>query len=1304
MLAMFAAAFDLPLADVEARVGRRVGVHVSGAGVQIGVATVAPFASQRTFNAAVADDVRLLPELNRALEALALCIERRWLAVLVGESACGKTSLVRALATLCGARLVEFSANSAVDTSELLGGFEQVDATRHRRRALAAVAGLVEQARTRWLHDGAAADARATASLAELHRRWHAVDRQSSSTPLPAERYDALDQLVEQLAAHDDVGDARAKLALARELDGAGADAASGKAVGRFEWIDGVLIEALETGAWLLIDNVNFCPPSVLDRLNPLLEPNGVLLVNERGLVGGAIKAVRPHPNFRIIMCMDAHNGEISRAMRNRGVEICVLAPTAGATTAALSKHAPMPTSAAVRALAPPTCAERVTLGRLLAAAGVRDVRAVDVAWRVHSAAQQLVGLRVRWRDLRHLGEMIVVLAQCGIEPSADAWVRAARMAYGGRAASAVARERLAQCLVALREFVASVACGVDVRWPLPTVGELRREHALATAQTHAAAAVTLLREWRGDAPASAAALVQALSGASDPLAVPAALAPLDAEAAQRAIDDVSGAALLHLGGAAQRGVQAALFDTLERSVLEAMRVDATPPRANETALAAPPSLGAAFARTAADALVADVVAHCDADVGARIDPALLLELGEARDAVFGELAALDETREQRAAREQWRVCGDLAVRALTYRRREQRHVFAARLLQPESASVAQGAALVRVGAAPATAVGGALRGAPVAQLQPLLDAVDAVVQQWLRGGAFAAAAALIRARERLFDAAAETYDDETLFVAAWRQLEHVIAHHEPLVAVDVRVRCKAFASAMRHFGAYDVVVWRRVGRPTLMPTEALHQLHERLEALAGELLEFQVLHTRHTNLVRQRASRVALLERQRHVQPRPVSVLALIGHESLDSGGATDEADPSRFSDDDADNRLALKLGHNRFLVDCDVSLATVQGARSTLLDAVVGVRWATAQRATTTQRSAAQLAAFLEALGGGCDRVQALLDTWRAGLVAAAERRVAARDAKSEHAETKVLLVPARYVAHRSSLPETLFEYDEFASALIERDLTCALARVVGALCAEGRIDDERGCVAARVRAACGADIEQRLAAFVELVLNRTARSVLDCAPYRALGWWLAHTGEQPLPLRALQALLCEMQAAHAQHVAHDLMMTVPLDGAPSLHHGTVARQVVHVLSNLLASTPLADRRLRVEQLERLAQFVAAGSFIAGGGDGDGGGAAAATELTACDAGVVETLACFDAALADAWTAGDVDGALQRAAALDNEPLLTVCRAVLPALAAALARRAPRSTPAARRARCCRSAAAGCCSAVCGCTRCRS
>ena len=44
----------------------------------------------------------------------------------VGSQSCGKSSLVHMLASLSGNRLNVLAMNSAMDTTELLGGFEQV--------------------------------------------------------------------------------------------------------------------------------------------------------------------------------------------------------------------------------------------------------------------------------------------------------------------------------------------------------------------------------------------------------------------------------------------------------------------------------------------------------------------------------------------------------------------------------------------------------------------------------------------------------------------------------------------------------------------------------------------------------------------------------------------------------------------------------------------------------------------------------------------------------------------------------------------------------------------------------------------------------------------------------------------------------------------------------------------------------------------------------------------------------------------------------------------------------------------------
>ena len=105
---------------------------------------------------------------------------------------------------------------------------------------------------------------------------------------------------------------------------------------GRFVWSDGVVVRAMERGEWLVLDNVNYCGASVLDRLNGLLELGGRLVLDECGAAGGAARVVRQHPGFRVFLLADAASGDVSRAMRNRCVEISVPGPLAGRPAALL--------------------------------------------------------------------------------------------------------------------------------------------------------------------------------------------------------------------------------------------------------------------------------------------------------------------------------------------------------------------------------------------------------------------------------------------------------------------------------------------------------------------------------------------------------------------------------------------------------------------------------------------------------------------------------------------------------------------------------------------------------------------------------------------------------------------------------------------------------------------------------------------------------------------------------------------------------------------------------------------------------
>jgi midasin len=237
-------------------------------------------------------------------ESVLKCVEMGWLVILAGENGCGKRSLVRAMAAGAGRALGEFAMHPGVDTSEILGSFEQQDIGRQVRQAIDAVLALLENA----------SDIEPTASSIFVSLRQsieaviEAVSLESIST------FGQLaQQLVDQVSTRLDTTRAASALSdLAK---------ANHNATG-FAWVDGQLLDAIRQGGWFLISDANLCSPSVLDRLNSLCETDGTLVMSEKGSASGVPEVIRPHEDFRLFMTYDPRHGELSRAMRNRGVEL----------------------------------------------------------------------------------------------------------------------------------------------------------------------------------------------------------------------------------------------------------------------------------------------------------------------------------------------------------------------------------------------------------------------------------------------------------------------------------------------------------------------------------------------------------------------------------------------------------------------------------------------------------------------------------------------------------------------------------------------------------------------------------------------------------------------------------------------------------------------------------------------------------------------------------------------------------------------------------------------------------------------
>ena len=237
-------------------------------------------------------------------ESLIHCVNQRWPALLVGPSGCGKTTLLNTLAALRSARIFEISLNGDTDAMDLIGGYEQVDPQSHAWTFRHQLSNALDEYLGQQLST-MASDHLLTAVLVlqEKCRDTSQHELQGLKAPLTA-----LVGEIPHLASYVEMLDDK-NGNFCRETP-------------RFGWLDGALVTAIEQGAWLVLDNANLCNPSVLDRLNSLLELDGELVISERHLADGSPRVIRPHPSCRIFITMDPKYGEISRALRNRCLEI----------------------------------------------------------------------------------------------------------------------------------------------------------------------------------------------------------------------------------------------------------------------------------------------------------------------------------------------------------------------------------------------------------------------------------------------------------------------------------------------------------------------------------------------------------------------------------------------------------------------------------------------------------------------------------------------------------------------------------------------------------------------------------------------------------------------------------------------------------------------------------------------------------------------------------------------------------------------------------------------------------------------
>nr|pir hypothetical protein F55F10.2 - Caenorhabditis elegans [Caenorhabditis elegans] len=226
---------------------------------------------------------RLFASQTILMHQIATCVELNWLALLVGPRNCGKRSVIENVANLCGKRLRTIALNADTDAQELIGSYEQVVDEDCLPIAKKQIVKILEHKE-------------APEAFIEKVKNAGDLNKLEATVEL----------ILSEIGNIEEIQDV---LNIANQSSM------------RFEWTDSVFVDAYLHGDWLLIEDVNLCSAAVLDRLNSCLESGGKLVVAERQ---NSYEPLEPHPDFRVFLSMDARVGEISRAMRNRSVEIYI--------------------------------------------------------------------------------------------------------------------------------------------------------------------------------------------------------------------------------------------------------------------------------------------------------------------------------------------------------------------------------------------------------------------------------------------------------------------------------------------------------------------------------------------------------------------------------------------------------------------------------------------------------------------------------------------------------------------------------------------------------------------------------------------------------------------------------------------------------------------------------------------------------------------------------------------------------------------------------------------------------------------
>lgn len=251
----------------------------------------------------------------RLMESIGVCVRENEPVLLVGETGTGKTTILQELAKLAGREMIAQNLSLQTDSADLLGGYKPLKLAKLARNIYEQFIDLFtgtfsQKQNIKFLEFAAIALQKEQwkklsqcfirASQLGLDKVKQNNNQENKSNEMEWIEFRNISQRFEQQ-----------RLA-----------ASSGPA---FAFVEGVLVDAIRTGKWILLDEINLASTETLQRICGLLDDSSSsLTLTERG---DSIPIER-HPSFRLFAAMnpatDVGKKDLSVSVRSRFTEMFV--------------------------------------------------------------------------------------------------------------------------------------------------------------------------------------------------------------------------------------------------------------------------------------------------------------------------------------------------------------------------------------------------------------------------------------------------------------------------------------------------------------------------------------------------------------------------------------------------------------------------------------------------------------------------------------------------------------------------------------------------------------------------------------------------------------------------------------------------------------------------------------------------------------------------------------------------------------------------------------------------------------------